>query len=235
MQEIGFITELFRYPVKSMRGERCPELGLDQRGVLLDRVFAVKDKGGKIGSGKNTRRFRRMDGLIELGAQYDEQGVTIRFTDGTFMRAADPDIHKKLSETLGEDVTLEKERDVSHLDAGPLHIITTNQLQELRNVLPPADIATARFRPNIVLGLYENISLEPGFIGRRVRLGGAVEIEISEATTRCRMVSFQQGALPDRPEILRQLAENCSLSFGVYARPLITGSVKIGDKVLLLD
>jgi uncharacterized protein YcbX len=49
------------------------------------------------------------------------------------------------------------------------------------------------------------------------------------------MVSFQQGELADQPEILRHLAENARNSFGVYAKPLVVGSLKVGDKVLLLD
>ena len=55
------VTGLWRYPVKSMLGERCQHLELDFRGVKGDRRYAVRDADGKLGSGKDSRRFRIMD------------------------------------------------------------------------------------------------------------------------------------------------------------------------------
>ena len=40
MTRIGSIAELWRYPVKSMQGERCETLGVDARGIAGDRRFA---------------------------------------------------------------------------------------------------------------------------------------------------------------------------------------------------
>ena len=58
---VGTVRELWRYPVKSMRGERCEHLEIDHRGAIGDRLYAVRDEAGKFGSGKTTRRFRRID------------------------------------------------------------------------------------------------------------------------------------------------------------------------------
>ncbi|WP_204037573.1 MOSC N-terminal beta barrel domain-containing protein, partial [Actinoplanes utahensis] len=54
------ITEIRRYPVKSMLGEQIPAAVLGARGLTGDRLWAVRDADGKFGSGKNTRRFRRI-------------------------------------------------------------------------------------------------------------------------------------------------------------------------------
>src|SRR5437763_17061121 len=67
-EAIGRIAGLWRYPVKSMRGEEMPVLQFDGRGAIADRGFAIRDADGKFGSGKNTRRFRRIDGLFGFGA-----------------------------------------------------------------------------------------------------------------------------------------------------------------------
>ena len=65
---VGEIDKLWRYPVKSLLGESCTELHINQRGVigdepkapLRDHWFAICDLKGKFGSGKDTRRFRKL-------------------------------------------------------------------------------------------------------------------------------------------------------------------------------
>lgn len=66
------ITALARYPVKSMGGEPCGRLSFDERGVVGDRVWAVRTADGGIGSGKTTRRFRRLVGLLDCSAVLTE-------------------------------------------------------------------------------------------------------------------------------------------------------------------
>lgn len=61
---IGLVSSLWRYPVKSMRGEISPHVEVTIRGIDGDRLFAVRGSDGKIGSGKNTRRFSQIDGLF---------------------------------------------------------------------------------------------------------------------------------------------------------------------------
>jgi uncharacterized protein YcbX len=60
------VLEIRRYPIKSLLGEQPPAAEVDQRGLTGDRLWAVRDTEGKLGSGKNTRRFRRMPGLFAL-------------------------------------------------------------------------------------------------------------------------------------------------------------------------
>ena len=58
------LARLWRYPVKSMLGESRDSLELNSRGVAGDRLHAVRDSEGKLGSGKDTRRFRHIEGLF---------------------------------------------------------------------------------------------------------------------------------------------------------------------------
>ena len=62
------ISEIRRYPVKSMGGESLQSIDVDARGLAGDRWFAVVDATGKLGSGKNSRRFRRFDEIFEYHA-----------------------------------------------------------------------------------------------------------------------------------------------------------------------
>ncbi|WP_260613868.1 MOSC domain-containing protein [Streptomyces sp. WAC07061] len=67
---LGTVERIWRYPVKSTGGEAVEESAVDPRGLVGDRLYAVRDAEGKFGSGKSTRRFRRMPGLLQLRSRY---------------------------------------------------------------------------------------------------------------------------------------------------------------------
>ena len=83
------VAALWRYPVKSMLGERCQSLALTARGVEGDRLYAIRDADGKFGSGKSTRRFRRIDGLFAFHAVYGSIYTTVGSWGCVNLRLAD--------------------------------------------------------------------------------------------------------------------------------------------------
>jgi uncharacterized protein YcbX len=106
MAELGTVAALFRYPVKSMLGERLGSAAFTERGVEGDRAWAVLDRSdGRIANGKHPRKWGR---LLECAATYvDGPGspVAITFPDGTTIRS-DGAIDAALATYLGRDVTL---------------------------------------------------------------------------------------------------------------------------------
>jgi len=224
---IGVVERLWRHPVKSMRGESLDVLAVDDRGAVGDRLFAVRDEAGKFGSGKDTRRFRRIDGLFRFHARYEGGTPVVAFPDGSEVAGDDPRIHEALSRELGLPVTLAREAAVSHLDAGPLHLITTSSLA----ALGLADEDARRFRPNLVVRTDRAGFVEDEWLGRRIHLGEEVVVEIISTTERCRMIGLPQGELPASPGLLRELAASRDARFGVYARVLVPGSVGVGDRL----
>jgi hypothetical protein len=115
----GVVTELWRYPVKSFRGEQLDEVLLDARGVAGDRAFAVRDANGKFGSGKTTRRFRLLRDRLDFAAETDSDGVVVRAPGGASFRVGDADLDSLLSARYGERLEVVPEAAVSHFDAGP--------------------------------------------------------------------------------------------------------------------
>jgi len=71
LSSVGRVASLHRYPVKSLAGESLAAVEVDARGLAGDRAWAVRDPDGKLGSGKSSRRFRKMDGLLLLSGAYD--------------------------------------------------------------------------------------------------------------------------------------------------------------------
>jgi hypothetical protein len=227
---LGHIAALWRYPVKSMRGESVPRLTVDARGVVGDRFFALRDSTGKLGSGKTNKRFRQIEGLLDFVATTVDGAVVIRFPDGRAMAAADPAIDRALSAACGIDVVLERETDAPHRDSSPLHLLSEASLAWLRDRLPDAAIDQRRFRPNLVVALAAaDGQVEQSWIGRSIAVGDTLVIKIAEPTVRCVMVTQPQAELGAAPLILRRLTRDNDASFGVYAEVLRPGSVHCGD------
>jgi uncharacterized protein YcbX len=109
---IGQVAELWRYPVKSLGGERLEDAQLGERGVLGDRLWAVRDLGRDV-----TASARQLPVLLTATARYpgpvpSDAGpgnvpeVEITFPDGTVLSSSDDGVHAKLSELAGRDVRL---------------------------------------------------------------------------------------------------------------------------------
>ena len=238
---LGTVAALWRYPVKSMRGEDCPALRFEARGVVGDRLHAVRNPEGRFGSGKNTRRFRQIEGLLDFIAHQveDAHGAALpelRFPDGRLLRGDSPAMDGALSEVLGQPVTLVREAEVSHFDAGPVHLLSTASLQWLGEALPGVDVDARRFRPNVLVRCEPGgppAPVEQAWMGRTLRLGDTVLLRISAPTERCGMVTLAQGALAREAGVLRPIAQAADMRFGVYAEVLVPGLVRAGDPVSL--
>jgi len=109
---IGHVAELWRYPVKSLGGERLEHTDIGARGLLGDRLWAVRDLEHDV-----TASARRLPKLLNATARYPGQvpsdagpgnvpEVEITFPDGTVMSSSDGDVNAKLSELAGHDVRL---------------------------------------------------------------------------------------------------------------------------------
>ncbi|KEO81903.1 hypothetical protein EL26_18895 [Tumebacillus flagellatus] len=230
---MGTVEALWRYPVKSLLGEPCPSLHVESRGVAGDRLYAVRDQEGKFGSGKNTRRFRKIDGLFDFRSLYRDDAPIIVFPDGTEQDALHPETARALSQYLQQPVTVAREAEIPHHDAAPVHIITSAGLDALRRAFPDTGIDERRFRPNLLLRVDGDEPIEHHWVGRQLKIGGVV-LEITELAERCVMTTFAQADLPRVPSLLKHLADAYRMNFGVYAKVLQGGRLDLQNEVELL-
>lgn len=228
------VLELWRYPVKSLLGERLELVEVEERGVRGDRLFAVTDRDGKLGSGKTTRRFRRLDGLFDLHAWSDDGRVFVTLPNGRALAVGDPRLNEFLSERYRDELRVLEESAVPHHDAAPLHLVTTASLRWLQEHLPGSIVDRRRFRPNILLDEAGVDVVEDDWVGRRFALGSAV-LQIVERTERCVMTTNPQEELPKDPAVLRTVTRLNDLGLGVYATVEQPGTVCAGDALLSLD
>jgi uncharacterized protein YcbX len=228
------VLELWRYPVKSLLGERLDAVEVDARGVRGDRLFAVTDRDGKIGSGKTTRRFRRLPGLFELCARSNGDDALVRLPDGRELAVGDARLDAFLSERYGDELHVLRESTVSHMDAAPLHLLTTAALHWLQEALPASVIDRRRFRPNVVVAVEGRQVVEDGWVDRRFSLGGAL-VRIVDRMERCVMATNAQAELPKDPSVLWAVTKLNGMCLGVSAAVERPGTIRVGDAMRSLD
>lgn len=106
------VSQIWKYPVKSMVGATVESCSLDAFGIVGDRQWAVRDldNGG-------IRGAKKLGGLMRLEARpVDAENVEIFAPDGASMRSDDDSIHDFVSAALGTPVRLEALRPATDLD-----------------------------------------------------------------------------------------------------------------------
>jgi uncharacterized protein YcbX len=145
------VTQLWRYPVKSMIGDTVERFDVGSSGVVGDRTWAARDleRGG-------IRGAKKIGGLMRLAARSADDGdVEISLPDGSTVSTADPDVHDRVSAAVGHPLRLEPLRpaaDVEHYRRGAPD--SDDMLTELRDIFgrepdePLPDLSV--FPPEIV-------------------------------------------------------------------------------------
>jgi len=109
---VGSVAGLWRFPVKSMRGERLEQAELTERGLVGDRAYALIDTDtGKVASAKSVRLFPDLFGcqaaFVEPPRTAQElPPVRIVLPDGTSVTSDSGDVDRVLSAFFKRDVTL---------------------------------------------------------------------------------------------------------------------------------
>ena len=109
---VGSVGALWRYPVKSMMGERLERVGVTERGILGDRAYALVDEStGNLGSAKNPTKW---GALLTCKARFAQQvesdeilpPALITLPNGACLWTDRPETARILSELLGRKVTI---------------------------------------------------------------------------------------------------------------------------------
>jgi len=106
------VSQLWRYPVKSMVGGRVDSIELDELGIVGDRTWAARDleRGG-------IRGAKKIGSLMRLAARdIDDGHVEITLPDGSTVRTTDTDVDERVSAALEHRVQLERLRPADDLD-----------------------------------------------------------------------------------------------------------------------
>lgn len=263
MSLIGTVESLWRYPVKSMRGEELNEMFAGYAGVYGDRLFAfassASPKGFPFFTGREQRqmvrfrpRFRYpematkpinqaeaeiLSPLINpVSASPNELMVDVETPNGKTFAIDDP----ALIDTIGDDLGGEHElnllrSDRAMTDCRPVSLFSVQTAKKLGEELGIA-VDKRRFRANIYLDLNGSDGFaEDQFVGRTLRIGEKVVVSVVARDGRCMMIVLDPDTAEKSPAILKQVAQAHEGKAGVYAVVIAEGMVRKGDPIELLD
>jgi len=250
MTDVGRLSGIWRFPVKSMQGEGLAAGVLTEHGLPGDRTWGVVDDAtGKVLSAKREPR------LLEATAFSADGSVRVRLPEGIVCPPGD-DADKALSEWLERPVKLlravdhaasyEMNVDViddnspvielacppgTYFDAAAVHLLTTASLRTMAEHRPESRWDIHRFRPTLLVDTGDTEGFpEDVWIGSELSVGGA-RLRVFAPTVRCRMTVHAQPGLPRDLEVAKAVNAQHEGNLGVYAVVVTPGRVAAGDAV----
>jgi uncharacterized protein YcbX len=207
------VAELWRYPVKSTRGERLERATVESDGLRGDRLLRV-EAGGRI----VTPRSRR--GLLDIDSTVGPDGMPL--LDGN---AWDGDAAAALLEAAAPGATLVPTTSGTRFDELPVQLLGAATAAALG-----AD--PRRFRPNVLIAGTEPRA-EDAWVGSSVRVGGAT-LAVRYRCERCFVTTVDPDDLSVEPSVLARINDEHDGCFGVVCEVLEPGEVRPGDPVVPL-
>ena len=261
MNIIGTVESLWRYPVKSMRGEELNEMFAGYAGVYGDRLFAFESSASPRGfpffTGRDQRqmiryrsRFRNPEkaarpinlaeaqssGANPISANATELMIDVETPDGKTFSIDDPVLIDNLRSGIDQKHKLALLRsDKAITDCRPLSIFAVQSAKKLGDETG-IKIDKRRFRANVYLDLTSSGGFaENEFVGRSLRIGSKVVVSVLERDPRCMMISLDPDTAEKTTAILKQVAQAHEGMAGVYGAVLAEGMIRKGDPVELVD
>ncbi|MGH8972117.1 MAG: MOSC domain-containing protein [Acidimicrobiia bacterium] len=242
----GAVAALWRFPVKSMLGERLDGAGVTGAGLVGDRAYALVEMA--TGTAVSAKRVQEFPDLFACRAAFVEPPqpggglppVRITLPDGSAVTSDAGDADATLSRWFGRDVHLAS--GPGFFDLYPISVLTTSTLDELDGLRPGSRFDERRFRMNVVVRTSGRGFVENAWVGRVLEVGDGVRLGVAMPDPRCVMTTLAQEELPRDREILRTLSRHNRLEVGgegrlpccgVYAVVDAPGTIRAGDAVIV--
>lgn len=205
------VAELWRYPVKSMRGERLERAEVLADGIAGDRLLRVEDERGLV----TARRKQRLIGVATGIGRAGEPLVEGEVWDSA-------GVADRVRELAGPEARLVRTDGGKRFDAAPILVCTDGAL-----VAHGAD--RRRFRPSIVVSGVDGLG-ERGWVGGELRVGEVV-LRAVEVCERCAITTIDPDTIEIDPDVLRRTNEEFEGIMGVYCVVARPGTIAVGDEV----
>lgn len=219
------VAQLWRYPVKSLRGERLGHAEFAPGGILFDRRYTVGDPNPRREGKPLTARIEKR--LLAYRSSVADGHIRVTTPSGVECAADDRAWLDELGRELGTAIEAKAEPEAIH-DAADVLVINAASIRALADEYgKPVD--PLRFRPNVLLDGPDATPFEErSWEGVRVRLGSA-ELEATFPCERCVLTTIDPTTLEMDPSFLRLVVEKHSALMGMYFRVVRAGVAAEGD------
>jgi uncharacterized protein YcbX len=211
-----WISALWRYPVKSMAGERLERAELLPDGIAGDRRVQVLDARGRVVTARTHPHLLGHRGT--LGPEGEP------LVDGRPWRSAE--VARDVEAAAGPGVRLADGEAPRRFDVLPLLVATDGALAAFGHDL-------RRLRPNLVIGGVPGLA-ERDWEGRRLRIGTAVVVGLERLRQRCVMTTFDPDTQEQDVEVFHGIQRDFGGLLALNAYVVAGGTLAVGDPVELV-
>ncbi len=209
------IAELWRYPVKSMAGERLESARINSLGIEGDRVVHIEDHHGRIITARTHPR------LLAHRARLSSGGEPL--VDGLAWTASP--VQDWIVDIVGQGARLVRDDTADRFDVLPLLVATDGAIEAFGH-------DGRRLRPNIVIGGVDGLAERewPGYC-LRIR---DVMIGVQDLRGRCVMTTFDPDTLKEDRQVLMDIVQKFGGKLALNCYVIRGGEIRVDDPVELV-
>jgi uncharacterized protein len=237
--EIGQVEAIFRYPVKSMAGERLEDANLGWYGLDGDRRLAFRRMDDR--SGMPWLTASKLPDLLLFAPQRREDGAPgdlpthIRTPDGQAMPVFGEDLANEVGRRYGAPVQMMQLRH-GIFDEACISVIASDTVREIGR-LAGRSLDVRRFRPNVVARLLRPAPFqEDEWLGGVLSFGegdDAPAITVTMRDLRCSMVNLDPDSAGPAPEVMKAVVCANQNNAGIYGAVTRIGGLAVGQAIFL--
>jgi uncharacterized protein YcbX len=209
------VAEIWRYPVKTMAGEKLQHVRLGPSGIEGDRVVRVEDAQGRVITSRSHPRFLGHKGTLGLDGE--------PLVDGRPWTS--PEVAAEVVDIAGPRARLARHDGAERFDVLPLLVATDGAIAAFGH-------DHRRLRPNIVIGGVDGLA-EREWPGSCLRVG-KVLIGVQDLRSRCIMTAYDPDTLVRDKDITRDIYRRFGGKLALNCFVIEGGELTVGDEVQLV-
>jgi uncharacterized protein len=210
-----YISEIWRYPVKSMAGERLDDVEVGALGLAGDRIVHIEDQRGRVATARTHPELLGHKGSLDPAGEP-------RVDDRVWTEAS---VLADVERIVGTGARLVRDETATRFDILPLLVATDGAISAF-------GYDGRRLRPNLVIGGVQGLE-ERDWPGRCLRIGEVV-VGLEDLRGRCIMTTFDPDTLAHDRRVLTSIVERFGGKLALDAFVIRRGMIGRGDKVELM-
>lgn len=210
-----YLKEIWRYPAKSMAGEKLTQIELTNLGLKGDRQILVQAATGRILTSRTHHKLLGLKGTLDPDGQPLINGIPWQSKAATDL----------VSDTLKQPVKLIRHEGAERFDILPLLVATDGAIDYM-------NLDSRRLRPNLIIGGVEGLA-ERDWPGHQLKIGATI-VEPAQLRGRCVMTTYHPDTLVQDLNVLKSIVNKLDGVMALDTAVLIPGQLHLNDPVELL-